>query len=732
MPTLRPARICLVTTEILGPHRTGGIATVLGALADLLVAEGHAVTVLCLNGARAMDGAFSGWVTHYRRRGIALVPLPEAGPAVPPPGGVWRLGTLGRRQRALAWLAARAFDLIHFNDWGGDAALCGQAKALGLAFPHSRLVLGLHGASDWSMAGNDTPLADLSRLVQMDLERAAPVLMDAVWSPSRYMIQRLADQGVALPTTGVHMMPVLMPDPGPPRPPEADEVPTREVVVFGRLEARKGLAWVLDGLDRLATRPPSDRPARVTFLGRAGVLAGEPADRVIRRRAAPWPWETAILDRLHRAEALDHLRQPGRLALLAGAEDNSPLTLHECLALRIPVLARGGGGVAEAIAEADQARVLVPAEAKADALADRLAALIGTTPSPARPQVSQHEAHAVWRAWHAALLGAMPASRSPPPTDSMMPLRILTAPARRPDLAWKAALAAVPPGHAAWLLTDADRPDPDAQDHITALLSLGDTDLLAPGWREGPDGRVVFCLDGSPAGAIASAQAANLVAGPGLLLGPRAVAVAARDWAPESGLWGLVAVAVGAGLTHRAAPIPLVSRDRPWIDPAPALARAPAAWAALDGGRSTPLVAGLLAGLVARQTGTYRLNRDVGADPAARAENRARRRARAVWRSWAWRVTRPLRNRARRRAGLAPEPLDPPPLTEPGAAAELLWGVLRSRSWSLMAAPRLSLQSVRRCIQQLGKPLGPVGRDRVPSRVPTQQTGGTRNHETDG
>ncbi|MBB4265249.1 glycosyltransferase family 4 protein [Roseospira visakhapatnamensis] len=719
------ARVCLVTTEILGVHRTGGIATFASALADLLVAEGHAVTVLCLNGARAMDGPFAPWVETYRRRGLILAPLPDTLPGTPPPGGIWRLGTLGRRLRALDWLAARDFDLIHFNDWGGDAALCGQAKALGLAFADTRLVLGLHGASDWSMAGNDTPLADLSRLAQIDLERAAPAVMDAVWSPSRFMVDRLEGQGVALPPQGARILPLLMPDPGRPRPPEAEATPIDEVVVFGRLEARKGLAWVLDGLDRLATRPPDDRPARVAFLGRAGVLAGEPADRVIRRRAAPWPWETAILDRLHRAEALDHLRQPGRLALIAGAGDNSPLTLHESLALRVPVLARGGGGVAEIVAPEDRARVVIPPETGADALADRLAALIGTMPSPARPRVSREDADTVWRAWHAALLETKPPSR-PARTAPAVPLRVLIAPASRPDPVWKTALADGPPDHAAWLLTDADRPDPGAQDRITSLLTLGGADLLAPGWREGPEGRRVLCLDGAPV----TAQAVNAVAGPGLVLGPRAVAVAARDWAPESGLWGLVAVAVGAGLTHRAVPATLLSRDRPWIDSPAALARAPAAWAALDTGRSAPLVAGLLAGLVARQAGTHRLDRDIGADPAARAEDRTRRRARALWRAWGWRVTRPLRNRARRRAGLAPEPVDPPPMTEPGAAAEVLWGVLRSRSWALTAAPRLVLKAARNCIHKRSKGLGAGPGDRVPSRPSMQQAGGATHHDS--
>jgi len=99
-----------------------------------------------------------------------------------------------------------------------------------------------------------------------------------------------------------------------------------------------------------------------------------------------------------------------------------------------------------------------------------------------------------------------------------------------------------------------------------------------------------------------------------------------------------------------------------------------------------------LAGMVARRAGTHRWTPDIGADPATRAQQRAGRRARALWRSWAWRVSRPLRNRTRRRAGLPPEPADPPPLTEPGAAEEVLWGVIRSRSWSLLAGPRLFLR----------------------------------------
>jgi len=717
------ARLCLVTTEVLGPHRTGGIGTFLAALADLLVSEGHAVTVLCLNGRRCLDGPFEAWIDHYRRRDITLVPLPDANG--PPPGGVWQWGTLGRRLRVLSWLQAHSFDLIHFNDWGGDAALCGQAKALGLAFEKTPLVLGLHGASDWSMSTNDTPLSDPARLIQMELERAAPPLMDAVWSPSRFMMDRLPRTGVLLPPSGGRILPVLLPAAGSPRPANAETAPLREVVLFGRLEARKGLAWVLDGLDRLAAdHPPERHPARVTFLGRAGILDGAPADRIIRRRARAWPWTTTVLDRLNRTTALDYLRQPGRLALIAGIDDNSPLTLHECLALRIPVLARSGGGVPEAVAPKDHDRLLIPPTADAAALAARLAVTVGTTPKPGHPRMTQADARTLWRDWHIALLAPASSRPTSPPTPHPRPLvppvHPLVAPADHPEPAWSAALTDVPAGHAAWLLTDADRPDPGTGDRVSSLLIRCGADLLAPGWREGPEARIVLCLDAAPA----SAQIVNLVAGPGLLVGPRAVAVAARDWTPESGLWGLVAVCRAAGLTHRAVPTPLLSREPPWIDPVSALARAPTLWAAVDSGRSAPALAGLLAGMIARQTGTYRLSIDVGASPAARAEARARRRVRALWRSWGWRITRPLRNRTRRRAGLPLESADPPPMTEPWAAGDVLWDMLRSHSWSMVAMPRVFILPFMRVLHVWARPIrtawcrmalgGPLW-DRVPS-----------------
>ncbi|KAA5607034.1 glycosyltransferase family 4 protein [Roseospira marina] len=678
------ARVCLVTTEILGPTRTGGIATVLSALADGLVAQGHTVTVLCLNGTRSMDGPFDRWVAHYRRRGITLVPLPDPtdDATMPAMGGLWAERSLARRWQVLAWLEAQAFDLVHFNDWGGEAALAGRARAQGIALRQTRLVLGLHGASDWAMTGNDTPLEDLPRLIQIELERIAPRLMDAVWSPSGFMPAWLEARGA--PAPDVRLMPQPLPDPGPPRPPATETAPITHLVLFGRLEDRKGVAVLLDALDRLAeatrTDPTAAAPTAVIFLGRAATVQGEPAARVIGRRAASWPWPATVCDSLDRDAALALLRAPGRLALILAPAENSPMTLHECLALRIPVLASATGGIPELIATEDHARVLVPYDA--DALAERLGTVLGQPFAPARPAHDARDTARIWAAWHADLL-ATPGDRTPPTTPQPNPITPLIAPADTPGPTWKAALVA---RHAAndptpvCLLTDADQIAPGALSLLDAVLVRTGAALLAPAWRDARDGRVFPCLDSVPA----SAQATPLVAGPGLVLTRAAIECAARDWDPLSGLWGLVAVCRAAGLTHEAVPRVLVSRRRPWTEPPTALARAPRLWAAVTPPVLAPLTAALLAGLsAARLPPGSSAARPLSTDARERTARRDRRRALALWRSWPWRVTRPLRNRTRRRAGLPPEPVEPPPLTAPGAASDVLFGMLVSRSWPL-------------------------------------------------
>src|SRR3954451_15738162 len=74
-PMKRALDICIVTCDIVGPIRNGGIVTAYYNLALALARDGHRVTVLYALGNYCENKTIAHWRRHYRREGIAFVPL---------------------------------------------------------------------------------------------------------------------------------------------------------------------------------------------------------------------------------------------------------------------------------------------------------------------------------------------------------------------------------------------------------------------------------------------------------------------------------------------------------------------------------------------------------------------------------------------------------------------------------------------------------------------------------
>lgn len=393
-------RICIASPDILGPVNNGGVGTACTALAQALVRAGHDVT-LFYTSTYFERGDREHWRSEYERMGIRLLYLaPDSLPPVHRSPTVYDEDNIARAYHVYEALKESDFDVIHFADYIGLGYFVALGKSQGLCLPRTKLVVTAHSPTLWSRLSNNRPVDDLSYLVRDRMERGLIALCDAVISPSRYMLDWLRDNGFGLPARQC-VIPNLMPQrlteqPAPPVGGEARGI--EEIVFFGRLEARKGLAVFCDAIDRVRDELP---PAvRISFLGK---LVPEFPRAMLEARAARWGRELRILPDFDTFAATDYLRQPGRLAVLAALSDNSPYTVLECLHHRIPFIASDVGGVAELIAPESRACTLfkpVPASLAARLLEvlQRPAGFAPALPAPAlaRAETDLLALHADW------------------------------------------------------------------------------------------------------------------------------------------------------------------------------------------------------------------------------------------------------------------------------------------------------------------------------------------------
>jgi glycosyltransferase involved in cell wall biosynthesis len=393
-----PLKVCIVSNGLIGPVRNGGIATLYMGLAEALLEAGHHVTYLYTGGSYTEALPVEHWVAHYAGRGLEVVPLPE--PEIP----VLASPEVRVAYLTYEWLRARdEFDIIHFHEWRGNGYYSLLAKHQGLALEGTTLCVSTHSPTGWNKQGNGELMDQVTDIEADYLERRSVALADVLISSSRYMLDWLAEQGWSLPQCR-RVIPNLVPrsalttascgpDDGPdgPRPRNVEEI-----VFFGRLEGRKGLALFCDALDRLADTDAL--PFRVTFLGKNGTIAGESGLEYLERRSSGWTFTWQALTTLDRIEAVDYLRQPGRLAVLPSLMDNSPLAVHECLLAGIPFLASEVGGIPEMVRPEDRPHALFPV--RSDVLASRLETALRAGHSTARAAFDESVSRASWLVWH--------------------------------------------------------------------------------------------------------------------------------------------------------------------------------------------------------------------------------------------------------------------------------------------------------------------------------------------
>lgn len=346
-------RVCIVTPDLLGPVRNGGIGTSCTFLARELALAGHDVSILFTQ--YPLPDTKQDWIEEYSQRGIQVTALASwlqrkgQGKHFPdhPP--------LFVAHAVHDWLVteerSRPFDVVLFMEWQGHGFYSLHSKKNGFHFQNTALLVHIHSPSLWHSINNAELPSHPMQALTWFMERQSVALADAVITPSAHMLEWVQQHGYTLPKLAL-VQPNLLEVETVARERQPGQTPIREFVFFGRLEYRKGLVQFCDALDLLAKE--KQLPVAVTFMGKCAWVGSEHAALYIAGRSRRWPMSVRILSTYDHQQALAYLSEPGRLAVMPSVADNSPYTVYECLAAQIPFVARNVGGVAELIAPKDQ------------------------------------------------------------------------------------------------------------------------------------------------------------------------------------------------------------------------------------------------------------------------------------------------------------------------------------------------------------------------------------------
>jgi len=404
IPAAENPSVCIVTSELVGPFKNGGMGTAMTGLAKSLAAAGFPVTVLNTGTVWYSNVARDEWRKRYGRIGIDLRWLTQKDMA----GVTGPLSNSGFGVPFLVYeyLRQQRFDIIHFNDCMGEGLYCLTMKRLGAAFRDSLLCVAHHGPSQWVFELNRY-LPDSVMLSACNFaERLSTRCADLLWSPSRYLLDWSKANGF-IHTDATYVQQYVIPtrtlfDEGPELPPPSALAPRNpvrptEIVFFARLEERKGLRLFCNVLKRL-NGTLTERNISITFLGKPGFVGMTDAMTYIRQQAAGWRFRWQAVTELGQQEAIEYLQSRAIVAVMPSPADNSPCTVYEALALGIPFIAARTGGIPELIDPADRQAVLF--DYTPEALSARLEQIIRDGMKPARPSQTQEANRRRWLAMH--------------------------------------------------------------------------------------------------------------------------------------------------------------------------------------------------------------------------------------------------------------------------------------------------------------------------------------------
>lgn len=350
----------IVSQEIIGPHRNGGIGTFATNWAILLRQHGHDVTIIY---PALMETPQEQWIDLYDRYQIEVIHAPDK--------------EIDFEHQNYHWFVRRAEQVTSKIPPDADIIYFQECCANGYHYLRSRqyrsqrlpiCVSVLHSSSEWIWEANKMLPPSLIDMEMAFAERYTVERSDYAVSPSQYMMDYVKQKGWPLPSENrlrVLGYPFIKENIRYDTPlPPAEQF--RRIVFFGRIETRKGIEVFVDALQYLHENKPEalHYVEEICLLGRENTHRFGTTEELIRHLQLAVPQaQIRALTTLGSHQAQQFLAEHAHDTLVVAPSlfDNMPYAVIEAsLMPGLNIICSNYGGQPEILGESGSEQYFSP------------------------------------------------------------------------------------------------------------------------------------------------------------------------------------------------------------------------------------------------------------------------------------------------------------------------------------------------------------------------------------
>ncbi|CCG86688.1 glycosyltransferase [Erwinia piriflorinigrans] len=345
-------KILLMTPDIEGPVRNGGIGTAFTSLAACLSGQGYEVDILytCGEYLESSEKSFDDWSIFYKKQNINLLST-----AVTKEINIDSPYFRKKSYSIYLWLKEKNhYDCVIACEWQADLYYSLLSKKNGTDFANTYFIVNAHSSTLWADEGSYQLPYDQNHLELYYMEKSVVEMADHVVSPSSYLLDWMKSKNWELPKNsevilncapfqGFDKKSPVMKTTG-----QSTARNTIELVFFGRLETRKGLDIFLRALKNLKDEDIVNISA-VTFLGKNVPYGSIDSHTHIKLNTEALDLPIKIITDYDRTNANEYIKRNDVLVITPSLVENSPYTVYECLINKVNFISSNVGGIPELI-----------------------------------------------------------------------------------------------------------------------------------------------------------------------------------------------------------------------------------------------------------------------------------------------------------------------------------------------------------------------------------------------